>query len=245
MADLLRKDLQWILRLTPRRVLEIMKERPGNVFLAGGFIRAAVANEKASDIDLFVPSVDEAQLVALLLKSEEPKAKIYKSDNAFSVKLERMPVQVIHRWTYEKAEDLVESFDFTIAKAAVWFDPSVGWSSLCAPSFYPDLAAKRLTYTSPQRNEDAGGSILRVLKYYQRGYRIPLDSLGAVIARLVEAVDFEKIHEGREETREKQMAKVLTGLLREVDPNIDPSHIAHLPSEDEEQPTMVELEETD
>ena len=32
------------------------------------------------------------------------------------------------------------------------------------------------------------------------------------------------------EEQEKQLAKVLTGLLREVDPNVDPEHIAHLPS---------------
>ena len=44
---------------------------------------------------------------------------------------------------------------------------------LCNIRFYPDLAARRLVYTSPLRNEDAGGSILRVLKFYQRGYRIP------------------------------------------------------------------------
>jgi hypothetical protein len=76
----------------------------------------------------------------------------------------------------------------------------------------------------------AGGSILRVLKFYQRGYRIPLDSLGAVIARLMKPVDFDKII-GRTD-QEDQLAKVLTGLLREVDPNVDPTHEAHLPAED-------------
>jgi hypothetical protein len=30
---------------------------------------------------------------------------------------------------------------------------------------------------------------------------------------------------------EIQLAKIITGLLREVDPNIDPSHVAHLPAE--------------
>jgi hypothetical protein len=33
---------------------------------------------------------------------------------------------------------------------------------------------------------------------------------------------------------EEQLAKVLTGLLREVDPNVDPTHEAHLPSMKEE-----------
>jgi hypothetical protein len=88
------------------------------------------------------------------------------------------------------------------------------------------LAAKRLVYRSPIRNEDAGGSMLRVLKYYQKGYRIPLNSLGSVIARIVKAIDFEKV----DAKNEFQVGKIVTGLLREVDPDIDPLHIAHLPS---------------
>ncbi len=79
--------------------------------------------------------------------------------------------------------------------------------------------------------EDAGGSLLRVLKFYQRGYRIPLDSMGAVLARLCKAVDWDLVKgQGTATSWEEQAAKVLTGLLREVDPNIDPDHIAHLPS---------------
>ncbi|KKK50630.1 hypothetical protein LCGC14_3123090 [marine sediment metagenome] len=67
--------------------------------------------------------------------------------------------------------------------------------------------------------------MLRVLKFYQRGYRIPLDSLGAVIARCVTGIDFEKI-----DSTEENYAFVLTGLLREVDPLVDPEHISHLPA---------------
>ena len=56
--------------------------------------------------------------------------------------------------------------------------------------------------------------------------------MAAVVARLLNDVRAWKVLEGREPDREAQLAKVLTGLLREVDPNIDPSHIAHLPAED-------------
>ena len=74
--------------------------------------------------------------------------------------------------------------------------------------------------------------MLRVLKFYQRGYRIPLDSLGAVIARLCQAVNWGKIE--THGNTEAQLGKVLTGLLREVDPNIDPLHESHLPSTEED-----------
>ena len=88
------------------------------------------------------------------------------------------------------------------------------------------MASKRLVYRSPARNEDAGGSMLRVLKYYQKGYRIPLDSLGAVIARLIHKLDNERVPL----SDQKAVAHIITGLLREVDPDIDPLHLAHLPS---------------
>ena len=102
----------------------------------------------------------------------------------------------------------------------------IDWDSYCDERFYIDLASKRLIYRHPIRNEDAGGSMLRVLKYYQKGYRIPLNSLGGVIARLVIALNKDKININNEE----DVTMVLTGLLKEVDPAIDPFHISHLPS---------------
>lgn len=223
--ELSRYDLAWILRRCPKAVLELLKKHPATLFAAGGFIRSCIASEEVNDIDLFSPSKDLARAFAEELK--EPDAKLHETDNAYTVKVGKLPVQFIHRWSFENAESLIASFDFTIAGAAFWWED--GWKSLCLPAFYQDLAAKRLIYLSPSRNEDAGGSLLRVLKFYQKGYRIPLDSLGAVIARLDSGVDRGKIEGGRLDV-ERQYAKVITGLLREVDPNVDPNHIAHLPS---------------
>jgi hypothetical protein len=98
-----------------------------------------------------------------------------------------------------------------------------------------------LVYLQPIRNEDAGGSMLRVLKFYQRGYRIPIDSLGQVISRLMTGVDISRIHTEQKKFDkdseipglvfdEQQLSKVVTGLLREVDPLIDPAHVSHLPA---------------
>jgi hypothetical protein len=205
-----------------------MKERGQSLILAGGYIRSRISGEKPNDIDLFVSSKDTGQAIAYLLAKF--KDDVVTTQNAFTIKGFRIPVQIIHRWTYEKPTDVVPSFDFTIARAAIWYDAdSKKWLSYCDERFYCDLAAKRLTYCSPVRNEDAGRSLLRVLKFYQRGYRIPVDSLGAVVARLVNGVDLGKIGDRAED----QWAKVLSGLLREVDPNIDPTHAAHMPSSEE------------
>lgn len=233
MIELQWHDLQWLLRRIPPQVAAEVRKRPGQVLIAGGCIRACVASEPINDFDLFVPTMEIAKDLANELVKDKDRAKdddgllpgIHKSDNAFTIKAYKPPVQIIHRWMFQSPEECINSFDFTVAKAVVWHDGDE-WKSMISERFYADLAAKRLIYTSPLRIEEVGGSLLRVLKFYQRGYRIPLDSLGAVIARLCSAIDHDKIRGS-----ESQMAKVLTGLLVEVDPNIDPDHIAHLPSE--------------
>lgn len=225
--ELDRMDLQWCIRRLPHKVVDALKSYPSRLCVAGGFIRSCIANEKVNDVDMFAESAELSKLVAYELASDGFKP--HETENAFTVFANKTCVQLIHRWVFDSPEMVVPSFDFTIACAAIWHN-GTNWTSLCHPNFYQDLAGKRLVYTSPIRNEDAGGSMLRVLKFYQRGYRIPLDSLGAVISRLTTGVDWRECERGTPQETEAQTAKVITGLLREVDPNIDPEHISHLPS---------------
>lgn len=205
-------DLKWAVRRLPYDVRKLMITHGMKVMLAGGYIRSIIANEPINDIDLFGPSKDYAEACAKELAGEH--GRLHTTQYAISVSTMKPMVQFIHRWTYEEPRALIESFDFTIASAAMWWSfEEQQWKSLCDESFYEDLAAKRLVYRRPERNEDAGGSFLRVLKFYQKGYRIPLDSLAAVIERLDRGVDRQK-----GDTREFY-EKVIHGLLREVDPN--------------------------
>jgi|SRR5688572_25625794 len=246
-------DLAWCLRRTPKKVLELLKLYPGKFCVAGGFIRSCIANEKVNDVDIFAADKTHAKIGADFLAAGKGNngsaSRIFESDNAYTIYGYTTTPQIIHRWTFPNPLDVVPSFDFTIACAAFWWtnnyqvtaetylggQPPLApcWTSACDPDFYSDLAAKRLVYRSPVRNEDAGGSMLRVLKFYQRGYRIPLDSLGAVIARLMQGVKWDEVEKTAKLDKiseEEQLGRVLCGLLREVDPDIDPSHIAHLPS---------------
>lgn len=217
-------DLIFCVRRLPAAVRNLLKSRPNALFVAGGFVRACVAGEVVSDIDIMAQNKDAASASALELSQACRNAEIYQTDNAYTVKLKPIPVQFVHRWTFATPQEAIESFDFTIARAALWWDGET-WQSCTDPAFYSDLAAKRLIYKSPVRIEEAGGSMLRVLKFYQRGYRIPLPDLAAVIARLMHSVKFdEPIHH----VNEWEVAKVVTGLLREVDPLIDPDHLAQL-----------------
>ena len=214
------EDRKWCLRRLPKVVIATMEKAGPSLVVAGGFIRSCIANEPVNDIDLFSTSVDAAKAWASVIAGGE--YKVHETENAFTIRM-KMPVQIIHRWVFDEPEKVIPSFDFTIARSAIWHQAS-SWMGLCDERFYCDLAAKRLVYCSPVRNEDAGGSLLRVLKFYQRGYRIPLDSMGAVIARLMKGVDLEQINIHNED----DVAKIVTGLLHEVDPNIDPEHNSHL-----------------
>lgn len=229
MITLSRDDLKWCLRRLPKDVLELMQKEGDDVVLAGGYIRARITGEKPSDIDMFTKTKESAELYARRL--EKNGRRFIETDNAFTAAGRGMSVQFIHRWTYENPLDIIQSFDFTIARAAIWFDAKLKeWQSLCADHYYIDLAARRLVYCSPKRIEEVGGSMLRVLKFYQRGYRIPLDSLGGVIARVMTGIDLERPSAQSED----DWKYIITGLLREVDPQTDPTHIAHLPAQEDD-----------
>lgn len=209
-------DLMWIVRRMPHAVASLLQANP-DTFLAGGFIRACIAGEDVKDVDLFTSTKDRAVLLAnQLAQTESPPRPIHSSDNALSLSLRHMPVQFIHRWTFKSAEECVQSFDFTIARAAVWHDGEKEWRSVCDDHFYSDLAAKRLVYCHPVRNEDVGGSMLRLLKFYSRGYRAPLRSIGGVVARLAMGVEWNR--EGITGD-EEFVSRIITGKLKEVDPN--------------------------
>lgn len=254
-------DFQFALRRCPRELLALMKLPlyEGEIFVGGGFLRSVVAGEPVNDIDIFVsdPKIAKAIAVELIcqrvyhrghteVNEEELIAahrRIHETDNALTLRCFHPVLQIIHRWTFAAGPEVIQSFDFTICSACFWYgcvnnagekesDPA--WQSACLGSFYPDLAAKRLVYRNPVREEEPGGSMLRVLKYYQKGYRIPLDSLANVITRLACGVKLDRcmIKNSFGHTLDPvQFAKVICGLLREVDPNIDPNHVAHLPAE--------------
>lgn len=188
MRNLSPMDFDLCLRRLPSYVLDLMKEKGESVVLAGGFIRSVIAKEKASDIDLFVKTLGDAQEFATALKEnlahDGKLASTWETENAVSVAIEgRAAVQFIFRWSYESPDKVIDSFDFTIAKAAIWY--SGEWRNCCDDAFYEDLAARRVVYLDPPQNLQPGGSLLRLLKFSRRGYNIPLNSLALLISRLL------------------------------------------------------------
>lgn len=211
-------DRRFVAERLPRDLRDLMKVHGGKLFVGGGFLRSVIAGEEINDIDVFGSDKDFLLKVANGLSAQRPGSKIHTTKNAITLLTpNRMTIQFITRWTFDRPDELVKSFDFTVCQAAIWRSAGNNgdWHTRCSSRFYEDLAARRLWYTSPTRDEEAGGSMLRVIKYVKRGYSIQVSSLGAVIARL--AV---KIRESGMTGDEVGMADVLTGLLREVDPRL-------------------------
>lgn len=214
MFELAHHDLRYIAQRLPKDVRDLMKTHGKKLMVGGGFIRAQIAGEEPSDIDLFGHDKDHLELIANALVSVRPGAKMHKSKNAITVITpDRLPVQFITRWTFNEPIQCVDSFDFTVCQAVVYREKGENcpWRSVIGGRFYQDLAARRLHYTNPVREEEAGGSMLRVIKYVKRGYSIQVSSLGAVIARLVGAMNNSPL-------AQNEPGVVLAGLLREVDP---------------------------
>lgn len=241
MKTLSTHDLHQCIRFLPKQLKEYIMLHP-QIKVAGGYIRGVISKEPMTDVDLFAGNQEVSQVMAYDLTKDAKK--VHKTDNALTIKIGRTTVQFITRWVFDNSEDCIKSFDFTVCQAAFWYDQDYKkWNSICSDDFYPDLAAKRLIYTWPIRDEEPGGSMLRVLKYYQKGYRIPLDSLAAVIARLMKGVDWVKIlgginrktHDGTflNDFESKYLAKILAGLLFEVDPNAFIDHEAYFPRAEE------------
>ncbi len=210
-------DLNRVLRFLPLNVKSLMEQEfwVNKIYIAGGFIRDLVSGDRVNDIDLFVNNKAEAELLFAILK-ENHKTVI--TDNAFTI-CSKLPIQIIHRWTFNTPEEVLLSFDFTVCSSAVYYTKDSGWKGICHDDFYSDLAAKRLIYLSPKRDEAPGGSIIRVLKFYKRGYNIPLNNLSKVIARLM--VDAEDCY--KKENSEDSLHKYVDNKLFEVDPSAIPT----------------------
>lgn len=205
-------DRRFVAERLPRDIRNLLKTYAGHLFVGGGFIRAVVGNEQVNDIDLFGTDAAMLENIARGFQAQRPGSKMHVSKNAITLLTEnRMPVQFITRWTFKNPADLVASFDFTVCQAAIWRNSLGEWQSAIGDRFYTDLAGRRLHYTSPKREEEAGGSMLRVLKYVRRGYSIQVGSLGAVIARIA-------AHPSVAGASESDAAADIALLLREVDP---------------------------
>lgn len=210
LTELPLNDVRFVLSRLPKDVLTLIREQ--RLILGGGFIRATIAGEKVNDIDLFGDDKERIKAIAYEFSAKHG-GRVHETVNALTIlHPHRLPIQFITRWTYNAPFDVVNSFDFTIAQVVIWMKNQ--FQGICSDRFYQDLAARRLVYTFPQREEEAGGSLLRAKKFLSRGYIMTAPNFAGVIARIVKKIDYQKV----DQADEKVIAGVISGLLLEVDP---------------------------
>lgn len=212
-------DIRLVLSKIPKDVVAMLRE-DSRLVLAGGIIRALIGQERPHDIDVFGDEVisltNTAQNIVNSRQSKGEQARLFTTGNAITVYSNgRLPLQFITRWTFTDILEVINSFDYTVCQAAISYDSMTKqFRSICSDSFYADLAAKRLVYTSPVRVEDTGGSLMRAIKYVRRGYSIDVENLAAVCSRLMDGMNATQ----RAIPCESRRAEILKDLLSEVYP---------------------------
>lgn len=178
----------------PSALVPVIQQFPSPVFIAGGYVRAVTADEKPSDIDLVVSTGVEARTLAdrvyQAMNSASLDVRFYQSKNAYTIAGPGFrPIQVIHAWTFDTPGACIDSFDFTVAQAALWWNADKQtWEGLCSEAFLVDTANKVLRYTQPKRVEAPAGSLIRAFKFYKRGYSLSHETLAKLMARVVSRI---------------------------------------------------------
>lgn len=184
-------DIKRIVYALPEQVVELMRRHPGQVVVAGGFIRATVGGEDVNDIDVFVSDEDEAEKWLDDVKLDFDNKDTY-LQVAPTIECPH-EIQVVWRYPYKEPYEILEQFDYTVAKGAVWFDkgdknnPS-NFISLCHERFYRDIARKMLVYEC-EREVERIESIPRLLKYTSYGYSISPASLSDLMVKTCLSMD--------------------------------------------------------
>lgn len=188
---LLPEDLTRVVNRIPSSVkAAFQKETKFPKIIAGGFIRATVAREEISDLDIFVPTLGQAKDLAFAIQrgQQNPNRELKQTstENAITIKGLPVVVQLIHKVPFHNWSDVIGGFDYTICKAAVIVTDHGNWGSAVDPRFYADLAARRLVYS---RSSTPGGSLVRLLKFTRRGYSIDAENLAALMEAMHSAMN--------------------------------------------------------
>ncbi len=169
----------------PMQVKTTLLKYQGNVYVGGGYLRDSILGEKVKDIDLFSTYGVQTQVREYLKSISD---SYFTSNNATTFYIKGQPTfQLITKWTYQDAQDMIKDFDFTINQIGLYVKdnkPIVVYLD----EFLEDIASKTLTYTQPIREENCAGSLLRMVKFLGRGYTIDRKNLAALIGRAVSAL---------------------------------------------------------
>lgn len=166
------------------KVQDAVKEGNLNFYVAGGAITSVFTGAKVNDLDIYFPShSDEDVFRDLLLTGKEKDdnfKQVCKTDNAttivrYEAKHRKYVVQLISRFYFEKPEDCIKSFDFSIVQGAYDFKNK---KIVLGPYFISDNLKRVLRYTNTSKYPIC--ALYRTKKYVARGYKLPGTTMVAI-----------------------------------------------------------------
>lgn len=141
---------------------------PEGVYLSGGALTSMFSGQPVHDLDVYFRSSEAlSQFLEnneLFIQSATDKALTCTIRTA---QYSSVTIQCIYFDYFEKAEDIFESFDFTVNMAAFDFDTK---TFVFHDEFFKDLAMKKLVFNPKTCFPIV--SMMRTQKYIKRGYTI-------------------------------------------------------------------------
>ncbi|MGL5014698.1 MAG: hypothetical protein ACRC6V_10465 [Bacteroidales bacterium] len=141
---------------------------PEGVVLAGGALTSMFSGQPVNDLDMYFSSPKALSEFLdwneLFIQSATDKALTCTIRTA---QYSSVTIQCIYFDYFEKAEDIFESFDFSVNMAAYDFDSG---EFVFHPEFFKDLAMKKLVFNPKTCFPIV--SMMRTQKYIKRGYTI-------------------------------------------------------------------------
>lgn len=186
-------DKSRVVKALPDDLVRYLKASRGRLFVCGGFIRDVALGDEPKDIDVFGTDGELVKTSGLALGAERPegsKSTVY----SISIKNPDLPIQFVWTWPVASPKVAIDRMDFTMCQAAMWW-ASGQWRSLCSSEFYPDTDEKRLRYTWPSREGTAGRSLVRAMRFVERGWKFPADEITRLVAHTALEVTEPKVAE--------------------------------------------------
>lgn len=215
-----------IVRCLPPEVKEILMDRGHQLIVAGGFCRDVMTGRPAKDIDIFAISepimkdaIDSFGVLHTWARKQTANSVTFEE---FFPTDESVPVQFITRVYYPDHIDLIHSFDFSVCQIGVYWQPGdtgySQWVGICSDLFWRDIFSETATYTDPERDEDPGASLLRLVRFAGRGYKINEKDIAAVTGRFVSTLTGEPKAQAQEKVKKVFRSVGYAGRRVELEP---------------------------
>jgi hypothetical protein len=200
----------------PAHLNERMREHGKEIILAGGFIRDTLIGVTPKDVDIFCAKARADKFIGHYEAPNTGNQIAKPGKSSYSAYIGQTKYQFIYRFKFDSPEALLNQFDYSICRAAIWYDrQGKEWTGISWHSWATDAASKHLVFLDHEPEQEA---ILRLLELTKRGYTIGELSLARALTGFVGAMpaastlDLEafeaELVAGFEALREKNRPKV-------------------------------------